>query len=232
MKLHNAAFAKTLMQLIPVVRKEASELLNDAMGDVALHAVKYTLKANADKLRRKLKATGNRGIMLKSGRRSRSRKTSMQEFRATAYVYAAINYFRRHGKMAPWALGVMPKKIARTGAPLTGKAMSAVARQFVNAKMSSIAYIAVGWIMAARFFGKPIATRVSDKGWAGHSTGQKATPGKLTARIMNFSRGADKAPKIREALMDAFDDVNHNLLMYLRRKIAAAATAKGIPAKP
>lgn len=232
MKLPAASIEKTLRQLIPLVKKGAAEVLNDTMGDVALHAVKYTLKANADKLRKKLKATGNRGVMLPSGRRSRSKKTSMQEFKASAYVYAAINYYRRHGKMAPWALGVMPKKIARTGAPLVGARMSAAARQFVNAKMSSIAYIAVGWIMAARFFGKQITTSVSGKGWAHHSTGQKATPGNLIAKISNFSRGADKAPKIRESLMNAFDDVNHNLLLYLRKKISAAATAKGLKTTP
>lgn len=227
MTLDSRAFSKAVAAYIPLASRDAADVLNSKAGDVCLKAVDKVKRADAAKMDAKLKRSSNRGVMLKSGRRSRNKKTSFQEFQASKYVYAVINFYRRHGYMPKWALGVMPKKIAQTGAALTGDAMSAVARQFVNAKKSSIGYIAVGFIMVAKFFGKSVTTKVSDEGWAGSSTGKKATARDLTAVMINFSRGAHLAPRVEEAIQDSMYEVTDDLLTHLSTKLQKSAQKVG-----
>jgi hypothetical protein len=219
-------FAGAMQDYLKTTRKDVADVLNDKAGDVALHAEKHTVRANYAKIVKKLKASGNVGRILKSGRRSRNKKVSHQTFQASAYVYGVLRYYRSTGMMPPWAFGIMPGKIARAG--LRGGNLDAAARIFVSAKLSSIGYIATGWLMVAKFFGKPITAKVSNKGFAYHSTGKKATPDNLMAVLMNFSRDADKAPKITQAVQIAMDEVTNDLLAHITAKMQASAKKAGL----
>lgn len=217
LKLDTRQFASALKDMMQFTRKDASELINNAMGDVALHSVRDTKRADAAAMD-KLLVASRRGRMLKSGRRSKSKRG--MEVMPTGYVFAVINYYRTHGKMPPYAFGIMPDAIAsvqlRTRSDITRAAQA-----YVRAKKRSIAYIAVGFIAAARFFGKSVRTKLSSKGWAAKSTGRKATPNNLTAKILNFSRGAHKAPKINQVVQQALDTVARGMMDHAAKKIKA-----------
>lgn len=222
-------FSRWAAAEIKFSRKDAAEVLNKAAGDVALRAVNLVPRANAARMDRLLKSGPNQGVMLASGRRSQSRSTHMQTFRSSGYVLAVLRYYMSTGRMPSFALGVMPRKLKGINhlQGLSADQMQMLGRQYVNAKKSSIGYIAVGFIMVARFFGKPITTRISSRGYVYHSTGVKATPGKLTAKLMNFARGADKAPGVRGALQSALNSVTGDIRNHLTQKIAARARRAG-----
>ncbi len=174
-------FGKWAMAEINFSRKDAADVLNNAAGDVSMRAISYTHRASYASMVKKFKIAGSqRGKMLKSGRRSRGKSKRYQTFDPSRVVYAIINYYIKHGRMPSYQIGIMPKKLK--GIRHAGKA---AAIQFVNAKLRSIAYIATGFAMAARFFGKKPNIRISPKGYVYHSTGVKATMRSLSAEMMS-----------------------------------------------
>lgn len=229
-KLPTQAFSAALREYLKTTKRDVAEVLNSKMGDVALRAVGHTVRASYTQMSKKMKRGGNFGKTLKSGRQSKGKSARYQTFNPSGWVYAVLNYYKKHGRMPSWAIGIMPKKIAR--APVT----KAAAIHFVNAKLRSIAYIAVGFIMAAKFFGKAVTTKVSTKGWAAKSTGKKATPLKLTAKIMNYSREAGGKAFIPSgagyALRKALDSVTDDMLAHVSRKMQASAKKAGFVKKP
>lgn len=215
--LDTKKFSKWAAAEIAFSKKDAADVLNNAAGDVALRAIPLTHRTSYAGMVQKFKKAGSqRGITLKSGRQSKSARR--QTFDPSGYVYAVLNYYIRHGKMPSYQIGIMPKKLAGISV-----ATKVAAIQFVNAKLRSIAYIATGFAMAARFFGKPTTIKISPKGYVYHSTGEKATPRKLVAHIHNYARDAGdaaRAPsKIDEALQKALDSVTDSIRTHLTAKI-------------
>lgn len=227
--LNTREFSKWAAAEIQFSRKDAADVLNKAAGDVALRAAKIVPRASAAKMDRLLKAGPNIGVMLKSGRRSKSKKPHMQTFKSSAYVLAVLRYYMSTGKMPTFAFGIMPRKLKDIShlRGLSADQMQMLARQYVNAKKSSIGYIALGFIMVGKFFGRPVTTKVSPKGYAFHSTGVKAIPNRLTAKLMNFARGADKAPGVQAALQTALDSVTDDIKNHLTQKMQARAKKAG-----
>lgn len=218
-RLNMAEFQKWAKAEVADTRKDAATVLNSAAGDVALRAITHTVRASYSAMVKKFKVAGSqRGIMLKSGRRSRGKGSRYQTFDPSGYVYAVLNYYIKHGKMPSYQIGIMPKKLMRIT-----KATKAAAIQFVNSKLKSIAYIATGFAMAARFFGKNASIRISPKGYVYHSTGEKATPGKLVAKIHNYAReagGAARKPAgVENALQKALDSVTDSIRKHLTQRI-------------
>jgi hypothetical protein len=216
------------------VKPDAAAALNSVAGDVAYEAEKLTRRADAGKMDQKFKVGGgNVGILLKSGKRSKSKQTRYQTFQASKLVYGILRYYRSQGHMPNWkgVYGVMPKKLADAGIPAGN--LDAAAKFFVSRKKSSIAYIATGWLMTAAFFGKTISrAKVSNKGLAYLSTGKKATANDLTALLMNFARGADKAPEIADAMQKALDLVGKDLPFRLAKGLALSAKKAGFAVSP
>ncbi len=225
--LNTGEFSKWAAAEIQFSRKDGADVLNNAAGDVALRAIPHTHRASYSAMVKKFKKAGSqRGITLKSGRQSRSKRAGKQTFDPTGYVFAVLNYYIKHGKMPAYQIGIMPKKLQGIR-----KATTVAAIQFVNAKLRSIAYIATGFAMAAKFFGKPVIIKVSPKGYVYHSTGEKATPRRLIAKIHNYARDAgDKArapSKIDEALQKALDSVTDDIKNHLTQKMQARAKKAG-----
>jgi hypothetical protein len=232
LSLDTKGFAATLKTYMQLTRKDISEVLNSRAGDVAYRAEKFQPRADAGKMDALLKVGGkNSPGTLKSGKQSKNKRN--QTFQASDYVYAVIRFYLKYGKMPPFAYGLMPKKLAGLRGKISNLQLHAAAKQYVNAKKSSIAYIAVGWLMVARFFGKQVSVaKLSAKGWAYHSDGIKATPQNLTATLRNFSRGADKAPGSLQALDSAMRSVVSDMQDHIAKKMTERAVKMALAGKP
>ena len=138
----------------------------------------------------------------------------------TGLAYALVNYYRKHGRLPR---GQAPKKMARslgTGKPLFGDELIKWASFLVKRKKSSAAYIAAGFIRAARDFGKTVTGRVSDKGYAAESEGIKAVTNVLEATIINASTGAYKVagPAVQQALDSVTNDMVNHMAKQLEKR--------------
>lgn len=180
-------FSQWVPKIMSAFRKTASEVLNSAAGDTALWAIKFTHRASYQEMVDKFTRAGWHGKTLKSGKTSKGAAKKYQTFEPSGLVYFILAYYRKHGQMPPESIGIMPKAAIQAG--LKGEV---AAMLFVKAKLRSIAYIATGFVMTARFFGKQTTTKISTKGYVFHSTGEKATEKRLVAKIHNYARDAGK----------------------------------------
>ena len=209
-------FQTAMTRRVDEFHKDAAAELNKRAGDVCLRAIKLTPKTSQAKIDSEMKASRNRGIVLPSGKRSTNKKSTFQEFKMTGLAYALVNYYRKTGRMPR---GQVPKFLAKLGKgkPLFGKTLIDVAHKLVNRKKSSAAYIAAGFIRAARDFGKTVTMRLSEKGNAARGGGVKATAMLLEATITNASTGAEKVAG--PALQQAVDSVVADLTKHMEKQL-------------
>jgi len=212
-------FQTAMTRRVDEFHKDAAAELNKRAGDVAFRAIKWTPKTLPAKIDSEMKASKNRGIMLPSGKRSTNKKSTFQEFKMTGLAYKLVNYYRKHGRMPR---GQVPKFLAklRKGKPLFGKKLIDVAHELVNRKKSSAAYIAAGFIRAARDFGKTVTMRLSKKGKAWRGRGVKATAMLLEATIINASTGAEKVagPALQRAVDSVVADMTKHMADQLEKR--------------
>ena len=205
-------FQTAMTRRVDEFHKDAAAELNKRAGDVCLRAIKLTPKTSQAKIDSEMKASRNRGIVLPSGKRSTNKKSTFQEFKMTGLAYALVNYYRKTGRMPR---GQVPKFLAKLGKgkPLFGKTLIDVAHKLVNRKKSSAAYIAAGFIRAARDFGKTVTMRLSEKGNAARGGGVKATAMLLEATITNASTGAEKVagPALQQAVDSVVADMTKHM---------------------
>ena len=213
-------FQTAMTRRVDEFHKDAATELNKRAGDVCLRAIKLTPKTSQAKIDSEMKASRNRGIVLPSGKRSTNKKSTFQEFKMTGLAYALVNYYRKTGRMPR---GQVPKFLAKLGKgkPLFGKTLRDVAHKLVNRKKSSAAYIAAGFIRAARDFGKTVTMRLSEKGNAARGGGVKATAMLLEATIINASTGAEKVagPALQQALDSVVDDMTKHMAKQLEKRL-------------
>ena len=213
-------FQTAMTRRVDEFHKDAATELNKRAGDVCLRAIKLTPKTLQAKIDSEMKASKNRGIVLPSGKRSTNKKSTFQEFKMTGLAYALVNYYRKTGRMPR---GQVPKFLAKLGKgkPLFGKTLIDVAHKLVNRKKSSAAYIAAGFIRAARDFGKTVTMRLSEKGNAARGGGVKATAMLLEATIINASTGAEKVagPALQQALDSVVDDMTKHMAKQLEKRL-------------
>ena len=209
-------FQTAMTRRVDEFHKDAATELNKRAGDVCLRAIKLTPKTLQAKIDSEMKASKNRGIVLPSGKRSTNKKSTFQEFKMTGLAYALVNYYRKTGRMPR---GQVPKFLAKLGKgkPLFGKTLIDVAHKLVNRKKSSAAYIAAGFIRAARDFGKTVTMRLSEKGNAARGGGVKATAMLLEATITNASTGAEKVAG--PALQQAVDSVVADMTKHMEKQL-------------
>ena len=209
-------FQTAMTRRVDEFHKDAATELNKRAGDVCLRAIKLTPKTSQAKIDSEMKASRNRGIVLPSGKRSTNKKSTFQEFKMTGLAYALVNYYRKTGRMPR---GQVPKFLAKLGKgkPLFGKTLIDVAHKLVNRKKSSAAYIAAGFIRAARDFGKTVTMRLSEKGNAARGGGVKATAMLLEATITNASTGAEKVAG--PALQQAVDSVVADMTKHMEKQL-------------
>jgi hypothetical protein len=155
-----------------------------------------------------------------SGKRSTNKKSTFQEFKMTGLAYALVNYYMKHGKLPRGQVPKFLAKIPRNGKPLFGKKLIDVAHRLVNRKKSSAAYIAAGFIRAARDFGKTVTMRLSEKGNAARGGGVKATAMLLEATITNASTGAEKVagPALQQAVDSVVADMTKHMANQLEKR--------------
>lgn len=212
-------FQTAMTRRVDEFHKDAATELNKRAGDVCLRAIKLTPKTSQAKIDSEMKASRNRGIVLPSGKRSTNKKSTFQEFKMTGLAYALVNYYRKTGRMPR---GQVPKFLAKLGKgkPLFGKTLIDVAHKLVNRKKSSAAYIAAGFIRAARDFGKTVTMRLSEKGNAARGGGVKATAMLLEATITNASTGAEKVagPALQQALDSVVADMTKHMEKQLEKR--------------
>lgn len=212
-------FQTAMTRRVDEFHKDAAAELNKRAGDVCLRAIKLTPKTSQAKIDSEMKASRNRGIVLPSGKRSTNKKSTFQEFKMTGLAYALVNYYRKTGRMPR---GQVPKFLARLGKgkPLFGKTLIDVAHKLVNRKKSSAAYIAAGFIRAARDFGKTVTMRLSEKGNAARGGGVKATAILLEATITNASTGAEKVagPALQQAVDSVVADMTKHMANQLEKR--------------
>ena len=212
-------FQTAMTRRVDEFHKDAAAELNKRAGDVCLRAIKLTPKTSQAKIDSEMKASRNRGIVLPSGKRSTNKKSTFQEFKMTGLAYALVNYYRKTGRMPR---GQVPKFLAKLGKgkPLFGKTLIDVAHKLVNRKKSSAAYIAAGFIRAARDFGKTVTMRLSEKGNAARGGGVKATAMLLEATITNASTGAEKVagPALQQALDSVVADMTKHMAKQLEKR--------------
>ena len=212
-------FQTAMTRRVDEFHKDAAAELNKRAGDVCLRAIKLTPKTSQAKIDSEMKASRNRGIVLPSGKRSTNKKSTFQEFKMTGLAYALVNYYRKTGRMPR---GQVPKFLARLGKgkPLFGKTLIDVAHKLVNRKKSSAAYIAAGFIRAARDFGKTVTMRLSEKGNAARGGGVKATAMLLEATITNASTGAEKVagPALQQAVDSVVADMTKHMANQLEKR--------------
>ena len=212
-------FQTAMTRRVDEFHKDAAAELNKRAGDVCLRAIKLTPKTSQAKIDSEMKASRNRGIVLPSGKRSTNKKSTFQEFKMTGLAYALVNYYRKTGRMPR---GQVPKFLAKLGKgkPLFGKTLIDVAHKLVNRKKSSAAYIAAGFIRAARDFGKTVTMRLSEKGNAARGGGVKATAMLLEATITNASTGAEKVagPALQQAVDSVVADMTKHMAKQLEKR--------------
>ena len=212
-------FQTAMTRRVDEFHKDAAAELNKRAGDVCLRAIKLTPKTSQAKIDSEMKASRNRGIVLPSGKRSTNKKSTFQEFKMTGLAYALVNYYRKTGRMPR---GQVPKFLAKLGKgkPLFGKTLIDVAHKLVNRKKSSAAYIAAGFIRAAREFGKTVTMRLSEKGNAARGGGVKATAMLLEATITNASTGAEKVagPALQQAVDSVVADMTKHMAKQLEKR--------------
>ena len=212
-------FQTAMTRRVDEFHKDAAAELNKRAGDVCLRAIKLTPKTSQAKIDSEMKASRNRGIVLPSGKRSTNKKSTFQEFKMTGLAYALVNYYRKTGRMPR---GQVPKFLAKLGKgkPLFGQQLINVAASLVKRKKSSAAYIAAGFIRAARDFGKTVTMRLSEKGNAALGGGVKATAMLLEATITNASTGAEKVagPALQQAVDSVVADMTKHMANQLEKR--------------
>lgn len=146
----------------------------------------------------------------------------------------AVEWLRSRGRTAPKS---RPPELGGSQSPQNVAAwmdwrrdVGAAAQAILDARKKSRAYIAAGWLFAAKNLAKSVRgtnlTRLADKnlptrddGTASQSFARAATGGSLVAGIFNTSRGAGN---FEHVIPVAVQNVIADMESYLERKLGAA----------
>lgn len=145
-----------------ISRKSMGQAINNALGDIALTAIRTTYKSNAPKIEAELtrvvdtgpKYLVKRGLKVGGGTFRRKIKTGLRQKSLDAPL-----------KLANWIMknqGLPPLGNTKIGIPGMGFGKSSgksgtigkIAKNLVAARKRSVQFLAVGWSAAARVFGK------------------------------------------------------------------------------
>lgn len=127
------------------------------------------------------------------------------------------------------------RSLKKKGAKITNAAVSAEYERIRKARVQSRAYIAAGWLHAARDLARKVPSHslsrlrdgknmpVRDDASAAQSFARAATSGSLTAGLFNTSRGAGSVCP-DEVVQVAVNYTVKDMQIYLERKFGAAMT--------
>lgn len=164
--LNRQKFRDVLQDYVIVSRKSMATAINNALGDVALTAMRTTYKTNASKIDAELSRVATttnpvyetrRGIDSGGNQWKRKMKTSRFKKKqvATVGTYKLVNWILKNQGLAP--IGKTKVGIAGIGfGKSSGKqgTVGKFAQNLIAARKRSIGFLAVGWAAAARVFGK------------------------------------------------------------------------------
>jgi hypothetical protein len=217
-------FQAAMTRRVNEFHKDAAAELNKRAGDVCLRAIKLTPKTSQAKIEAELtrEKPGSEGAKIyknQYGTFSRKSSRSKNAFHLTGMAFALVNYYRKHGRL-PRSQTPKFLRALGTGKPLFGQQLINVGRRLVKSKKSSTAYIAAGFIRAARHFGKTVTMRLSEKGKAADGEGIKATATLLEATIINASTGAEKVagPALQQAVDSVVADMKKHMAQQLEKR--------------
>ena len=145
-----------------ISRKSMGQAINNALGDIALTAIRTTHKSNAPKIEAELTRVVDSGskYLIKRGLKSNGKtfrrkiKTGLRQKRLDAPIKLA-NWIMKNQGLAP--LG--NKKIGIPGAGF-GKSsgvpgtIGRIAKNLIAARKRSVQFLGIGWAAAAKVFGK------------------------------------------------------------------------------
>ena len=217
-------FQAAMTRRVNEFHKDAAAELNKRAGDVCLRAIKLTPKTSQAKIEAELtrEKPGSEGAKIyknQYGTFSRKSTRSKNAFHLTGMAFALVNYYRKHGRL-PRSQTPKFLRTLGTGKPLFGQQLINVGRRLVKSKKSSTAYIAAGFIRAARHFGKTVTMRLSEKGKAADGKGIKATATLLEATIINASTGAEEVagPALQQAVDSVVADMKKHMAQQLEKR--------------
>jgi hypothetical protein len=112
------------------------------------------------------------------------------------------------------ASGLAYKLLKKTG--LKREEIKKKAAALIRARVRSVGYIKAGWYKAARAFGGRGGT-TRPGGLAAQGSGEKATSRKLTATLINKTRGAVEVSG--QPLAAAIEEKRKDMMVYIARKL-------------
>jgi hypothetical protein len=170
--LNQQKFRDVLQDYKIVSRKSMGRAINNALGDVALTAIRTTYKTNASKIEAELtrvattttpvyetkrgyKAAAMRGGKMLEWQRKMKTSRFKKKQVATVGTYKLVNWILKNQGLRP--IGNTQVGIAGIGfGKSSGKqgTIGKFAQNLIAARKRSIGFLAVGWAAAARVFGK------------------------------------------------------------------------------
>ncbi len=219
-------FKAAVARISKVSKKTGCELLNHNLLKVAIGSsngrglVHYTRKATAERIKADMRQIVPTVTESPSGKRARRTYGSAPRIIALAAKYLSSR-------------GVRPLNGSRNEMDHYRQQISNVCAAILAAKLKSRAYIAAGWLWAARDLSAKVPgrklTRVARRNmptkeeWTGGSASQSwgvpASPNSPVAALYNTSRGANIVVT-GDVYQAAINDAIHDMNIYMVKKMA------------
>lgn len=231
-KLDTGQFERRLAQYMQFARKDITEEVNRRSANILMWAIKYTEKANLERIR---------SIFAKSAmvmKVRKSKKTGITSFtkpkksvvHGTMAGYKIANY-RRNIRLGRLPTGNPP------GGGLGGDSMKAYIRKTFRGLGSAVGYLKSGWLPALAIFknggraSEETAKLKGKKGTASFGGGLIAKPGPIirsyfysTANPRTYAKGpASIDQRLNIALQKAVDNQTRDMMDYINRKMQERA---------
>lgn len=245
--LNSTKLRDALRDYATASRKSMGQSINNALGDIALTAIRTTYKSNAPKIEAELtrvvdsgsKAFVKRGMGAGGKIFRRKFKTGLKQKRLDAPLKLA-NWILKNQGLAP--LGNKKIGIAGMGfGKSSGKqgTIGRIAKNLVAARKRSVQFLAIGWSAAAKIFGKkPTRGDFGQKTMARIGGGVKAQIDKAITEGIIFNNTGTKdiryfpvkkrtpsgiskigMPGLLEAMKEVLNDPKRGIIPYIKQRL-------------
>ena len=196
MTFDTRTFRAGLRHKLSLTKRAEADVLNSALGDVALNAIRFVPKAGF----------------------GRELLTDGFLMRMVYTIYHPVGGQKKAKELVPGLATFPPKKDSTRVPGYTRAQMKELANRLLVHRRRSRGYIGAGFIRAAQAMGKKLSRKVSAKGNAGKGYGVKAFANRLVALGVNASTGAVIVGPA--AVQQAMDLVGRKMLTYAPKQIA------------
>lgn len=231
------SFNAVLREIVRTSSREAPDVLNSRLRFILIKALRFTVKANAEKIAFELGRIGSTLGFTKKGRLRKGGRGSKALLRNDSFAARIVNARRRD--------------FAGPDFMLWGAALDQAAAKLIAARVRSVGFIKSGWLWAlrqlapfvksgpranpdreARAFGQPKGMAIPARNNARGVFEARAENRALIAGGGKFrAEGAHNPLPVAEAgLARAFADEKTEMERHLREKLVKAARAAGATA--